>query len=45
MVRAPTSPREAHHGYERRDVPKEDKPMGSSRHHTQVLHLASTQDC
>jgi hypothetical protein len=25
--------------------PKKTKPMGSSRQYTQVLHLASTQDC
>ncbi|CAN5953532.1 unnamed protein product [Sphagnum jensenii] len=36
---------EAHHGYEQRDVPKEDELVGAPQWHAQVLHLASTQDC
>jgi len=42
VVRALVSPREAHHGYEQRDVPKEDKPVGALRWHAQVLHLTLT---
>ncbi len=45
MVHAPSSPSEAHHGYEQRDVPKEDELVGAPQWHAQVLHLASAQDC
>jgi hypothetical protein len=31
MLCAPTSPGEAYHGYERRNVPKEDKPVVTPR--------------
>jgi len=45
VMRALASTREAHHGYEWRDVPKEDEPVGSPQRHAQVLHLVLTQDC
>jgi hypothetical protein len=35
---------EAHHGYERQDVPKKDKPVGVLQWHAQVLHLTSALD-
>ncbi len=45
VVHALVSPREAHHGYEQRNVPKEDEPVGALRWHIQVLHLTSTSNC
>lgn len=45
MVRAPLSPSEAHHGYEQRDVPKEDELVGAPQRHVQVLHFVSMQYC
>ncbi|CAM6023270.1 unnamed protein product [Sphagnum balticum] len=44
MVHAPALQEKAHHGYEWRDVPKEDELVGAPRRHAQVLHLMLTLD-
>jgi hypothetical protein len=45
VVRAPMSLGEAHYGYERWDLPKENKLVGATRRHIQVLHLVSVPIC